>query len=136
MPVVTVPAVPVVEAADDSAAELPAASETQLVSAREARAANLSREVWALEWDGGRHVVDRRSVVIGRSADCDVVVDDRNVSRRHAELARDGDSFVLRDLDSTNGTAVNGRRVREAPVSEGDRVTVGATTLTIRRSRT
>jgi Protein of unknown function (DUF3662)/FHA domain len=117
-------------------AEPPAASETQLVTEREARAADLAREVWALVWPGGRFVVERRGVVIGRSRECDIVLDDRNTSRRHAELTRDGDRFVVRDLESTNGTVVNGRRVREAPVAEGDRITLGATTLMLERVRT
>jgi hypothetical protein len=113
-----------------------AASETQLVSAREAQAANLAREQWALVWNGGRQELDRRAVVIGRSRECDVTIEDRNISRRHAELVRHGDAFLLRDLDSTNGCAVNGRRVREAPVADGDEITLGTTTLTLERTRT
>jgi pSer/pThr/pTyr-binding forkhead associated (FHA) protein len=112
-----------------------AASETALVSAREAVASDLAREPFALRWEGGVVPIDRRALVIGRSRECDVVLEDRNVSRRHAELVREGDGFTLRDLDSTNGCSVNGRRVRSAPVGPGDTITVGSTALTVERIR-
>jgi Protein of unknown function (DUF3662)/Inner membrane component of T3SS, cytoplasmic domain len=90
---------------------------------------------WLLTWPGGSYVVDRRAIVIGRSRDCDVVLADGNVSRRHAELIRQSSMFLIRDLDSTNGVAVNGRRVREAAVAAGDVITIGATTITLERKR-
>jgi hypothetical protein len=121
---------------DDDDDEPAAASETALISAREARAAGLAREEYVLSWAGGRHVVDRRAVVLGRSRECDVVLDDRSVSRRHAELVRHGDGFLLRDLDSTNGSAVNGKRIREAAVEPGDDITVGTVALTFEQTRT
>ena len=99
------------------------------VSAAEASAGGLSAEEWSLVWDGGRHVLDRRAILIGRGRDCDVVLADGNASRRHAELVRQGSDWVVRDLDSTNGTAVNGRRIRQAPVGAGDTITIGTTTL-------
>jgi FHA domain-containing protein len=129
--------VPSPEASEPEPDEEPAAaSETALISAREARAADLAREEYALTWDGGRHVLDRRAVVLGRSRDCDIVLDDRSVSRRHAELVRHGDGFLLRDLDSTNGSAVNGKRIRESPVLPGDDITLGTVALTLEQSRT
>ncbi len=124
---------PPAEALDEEPA---AASETALISAREARAADLAREEYVLSWGGGRHVIERRSVVLGRSRDCDVVLEDRSVSRRHAELVRHGDGFLLRDLDSTNGSAVNGKRIREAAVQPGDDITVGTVALTFEQTRT
>jgi hypothetical protein len=63
--------------------------------------------------------------LVGRSPICDLVLDDRTVSRRHAELRRDGDAWVLLDLGSTNGTWVNGWRIREAEVGAGDQVALG-----------
>ncbi len=126
------PDIPLVPAVD----EPPAASETALISARDARLADLSRTEYALEWDGQRQSLGAGSVVLGRSRDCDVVIDDRNVSRRHAELVRSGDGFVLRDLDSTNGCAVNGRRVRESAVKPGDVLSLGTITLTFVETRT
>ena len=68
--------------------------------------------VAVLMWDG-RERRPRRAddVVIGRSSECDIVVGDPNVSRRHAEVRRIGRGFSLVDLGSTNGTEVNGQRV-------------------------
>jgi hypothetical protein len=63
--------------------------------------------------------------LVGRSPICDLVLDDRTVSRRHAELRRDGGAWVLADLGSTNGTWVNGWRIREAEVGAGDRIALG-----------
>ncbi len=133
-PVVPVPPVAADASADDE--EPAAASETALISAREARAADLAREEFSLTWAGGRHVLDRRAVVLGRSRECDVVLDDRSVSRRHAELVRHGDAFLLRDLDSTNGSAVNGKRIRESAVQPGDDITIGTVSLTLEHART
>jgi two-component system, cell cycle response regulator len=70
-----------------------------------------------------------RELVIGRHADCDVQIRDDGVSRRHATLEVRGEGAVLRDLDSANGTYVGGRRTREAKLSDGARVHVGAHTL-------
>jgi FHA domain len=65
-------------------------------------------------------------VTIGRGPDCDCVVSEPTVSRRHAELCRDGDRWLLRDLGSRNGTRVNGMRVLEpTEVYPGDRVARG-----------
>jgi FHA domain/Domain of unknown function (DUF1707) len=68
---------------------------------------------------------DRR-VVLGRSRDCDCVLAEASVSRRHAELRRHGKRWLLRDLGSRNGTRVNGARLLdEAEVGPGDRVSFG-----------
>jgi pSer/pThr/pTyr-binding forkhead associated (FHA) protein len=70
-------------------------------------------------------------VAIGRE-DADLVLDDPEVSRRHAMLRRSGESVVVEDLDSTNGTFVNGERIRTpVTVGPGDQVRVGRTTLEI-----
>ncbi len=86
---------------------------------------------WVLIWPGGATPIGNAALVIGRSKDCDVPLADGNVSRRHAELGRSDGGFVLRDLDSTNGTLVNGRRVRHATVGVGDEITIGTSTLRI-----
>jgi hypothetical protein len=80
--------------------------------------------------EGRRSVLSGEGAVLGRSRDCDVVLDDPNVSRRHAELRRDGPAWVVADLGSTNGVKVNGRRVDQAPLEPGDRITLGLTELT------
>jgi hypothetical protein len=67
-----------------------------------------------------------RSVTLGRSRECDCVLAEPSVSRRHAELRREGTRWVLRDLGSRNGTRVNGARLLdEAEVCPGDRVSFG-----------
>lgn len=86
---------------------------------------------WVLIWPGGEVPIGGNALVIGRSKDCDVPLADGNVSRRHAELGRSEEGFVLRDLDSTNGTMVNGRRIRSATIGAGDEITIGMSTLRI-----
>jgi hypothetical protein len=66
------------------------------------------------------------AVTVGRSRECDVVVGEETVSRFHAELRHSaGDEWTVRDLDSLNGTWLNGARVREARVSRGDVLCLG-----------
>jgi pSer/pThr/pTyr-binding forkhead associated (FHA) protein len=79
--------------------------------------------------DDRRYVLDGPTASLGRSKECDCVLDDPNVSRRHAELRREGSTWWLVDLDSTNGTELNGKRVQKAKLSEGDTITLGATDL-------
>ena len=88
---------------------------------------------WVLIWPAGEVPIGDAALVIGRSKDCDVSLADGNVSRRHAELSRSGEGFTIRDLDSTNGTLLNGRRIQREPVAEGDEITVGTSTLRIER---
>lgn len=72
---------------------------------------------------------------IGRAPDCELVLHDSRVSRRHARLvARDG-VLVLTDLRSTNGTRVNGHRVSEVVLGAGDRIDVGDTSLVVQAAR-
>jgi hypothetical protein len=83
--------------------------------------------------DGRRLPLTAEVVSIGRSSACDVVLDDPNVSRRHAELRLGGATPVVVDLGSTNGTTVNGHRVREQALAFGDRIALGSTTLVLER---
>jgi hypothetical protein len=79
--------------------------------------------------DGRRVQIGTEPLVIGRLPECGVVLADSNVSRRHAELRRSGDSVTLTDLGSTNGTRVNGAPIRERILASGDEVSVGSTRL-------
>jgi FHA domain-containing protein len=79
--------------------------------------------------DGSRVELSEDPVTIGRADDCEVQLTDKNVSRRHAEVRSEGAGFTVVDLDSTNGTKVNGARVKQRTLQEGDEITVGATTL-------
>src|SRR4051812_31876577 len=75
--------------------------------------------------EGKRTVLRGARAVVGRSRDCDLVLDDPNVSRHHAELRQEGDGWVVSDLGSTNGIKVNGHRVESSALQPGDRVTFG-----------
>ena len=79
--------------------------------------------------DGSRVAITARPVTIGRMAECDIVLTDESVSRRHAEVRRQGSDIVVVDLGSTNGTKVNGAGVRERRLNDGDEITVGTTTM-------
>jgi len=77
-----------------------------------------------------RTVVSGDPFVIGRSRECDLVLDDPNVSRRHAELRREDGGWAVRDLGSTNGIKLNDRRSRGGRLSPGDEITLGLSRLT------
>ena len=68
---------------------------------------------------------------IGRAPECELVLKDNRVSRRHARLQARGGLLVLTDLGSTNGTRVNGHRVTEVVLGVGDRIQVGETTIVV-----
>ncbi len=63
------------------------------------------------------------------SLDGDIILDDSRVSRRHAQITREAGAFLLRDLDSANGVWVNGVRVTEQPLQEGDVISLGGVEL-------
>jgi hypothetical protein len=80
--------------------------------------------------DGKRMVVGPAGVTLGRSRQCDVVLDDPNVSREHAEIRPRGGSWVLTDLGSTNGSCLNGRRIDHAEVIKaGDEIELGTSVI-------
>jgi pSer/pThr/pTyr-binding forkhead associated (FHA) protein len=83
--------------------------------------------------DGRVYPIHRSPTTLGRSPDNDIIVDDRRVSRHHAQLAAAGESLLLRDLQSANGTWVNGRRVSEQALQSGDLVSLGGVELVFRR---
>jgi len=102
---------------------------TGAVGQGEAARAGLAHAADALVVDGRRYPLSGPVTMLGRSSACDVPLDDASASRRHAEIRRRAGKTVLVDLDSTNGTLVNGRRVREAPLRPGDRITIGTTSI-------
>ena len=65
------------------------------------------------------------SVVVGRSQDCDLMISDDSVSRRHAELTLKGDSWYIKDLGAKNGIVQNDRTVAHSRLSNGDRFKLG-----------
>ena len=74
---------------------------------------------------GQKWAVEKDVIIIGRDQDCDVVLPERSVSRFHAEIRREGNRYFLRDLDSKNGTCLNGQEIKDlAPLQDGDEIQV------------
>jgi hypothetical protein len=71
-------------------------------------------------------------ITVGRDPKNDIVLDDRRVSRRHAEVRLRLGRYTLYDLQSTNGTFVNGRRIAEMVLSDDDRIAIGGAELVVR----
>lgn len=76
--------------------------------------------------------LSREVMTIGRLPECDVVLKDKGASRRHAQLRNQGGSWSITDLGSTNGTKLNGQTVQAHGLDDGDRITIGSTTLEFR----
>jgi hypothetical protein len=95
---------------------------------KQPKAAPLTDTRGIVSLDDRRYVLEGPVAVLGRSRDCDCVIDDPNVSRRHAELrrARNGD-WSISDLGSTNGIKVNDRKVESSRLAPGDEVVLGTT---------
>jgi hypothetical protein len=85
--------------------------------------------------DGRRINVPDGSLRIGRALDNDLVIADARVSRYHAQILRDSRGLLVRDLGSTNGTAVAGRSVAEDRLANGDRLTLGGYRIEVRTGR-
>ena len=84
-----------------------------------------------LRVDGRTELLGSAGAVLGRSREADVVVDDPNVSRRHAEVRPSGGSWIVRDLGSTNGVKVNGRRIQgPQSLKRGDVIELGTARVT------
>lgn len=78
---------------------------------------------------GKKYTLSKNVMKIGKKEDNDIPLSDKTVSREHVEIEYAADSFLLRDLDSTNGTYLNGSRVKEAYLAPGDRIKIGRTVL-------
>lgn len=76
---------------------------------------------------GKKYELTENGLVIGRSSDADIHIDEDAISRNHAVIEHDDDEFVIRDLDSTNGTYVNDRAIREHALRDGDQIKFGST---------
>ncbi|WP_129841431.1 DUF3662 and FHA domain-containing protein [Streptomyces sp. RFCAC02] len=86
-----------------------------------------------IEINGARHQFARPTLVIGRSTEADVRIDDPGVSRRHCEIQAT-DPPSVRDLGSTNGIVVDGRHTTRATLRDGSRIVVGSTTVIYRQA--
>jgi hypothetical protein len=108
--------------------------ETEAASAEDLGLEPEPEPVATVSLGGKTHDLQKSSMVIGRSKDCDIRVSDPNVSRRHAEIRQEGSAYWIVDLDSTNGVSVNGRASKRAKLDDEDRITLGSTELVFRRS--
>ncbi|MEU4924984.1 DUF3662 and FHA domain-containing protein [Streptomyces yokosukanensis] len=86
-----------------------------------------------IEINGTRHQISRPTLVLGRSTDADVRIDDPGVSRRHCEI-RTGAPSTIQDLGSTNGIVVDGQHTTRATLRDGSRIVVGSTTVIYRQA--
>ncbi|MBO7935330.1 FHA domain-containing protein, partial [Streptomyces sp. S9] len=86
-----------------------------------------------IEINGTRHQISRGSLVLGRSTEADVRIDDPGVSRRHCEI-RTGSPSTIQDLGSTNGIVVDGQHTTRATLRDGSRIVVGSTTVIYRQA--
>jgi pSer/pThr/pTyr-binding forkhead associated (FHA) protein len=85
--------------------------------------------------DGREFDLNKDRVTIGRHRDSDVFLEDLAVSRLHVTINRDGSGrYILRDENSANGVYVNGQRVAERVLQEGDEVQIGQTVLVFHES--
>ncbi len=86
-----------------------------------------------VEINGNRHQISRATLVLGRSTEADVRIDDPGVSRRHCEI-RTGTPPTIQDLGSTNGIVVDGQHTTRATLRDGSRIVVGSTTIIYRQA--
>ncbi|GHB54301.1 hypothetical protein GCM10010306_054960 [Streptomyces umbrinus] len=86
-----------------------------------------------IEINGTRHQISRPTLVLGRSTEADVRIDDPGVSRRHCEI-RTGTPSTVQDLGSTNGIVVDGQHTTRATLRDGSRIVVGSTTIIYRQA--
>jgi hypothetical protein len=99
----------------------------------DAAAASGGRTRYWIEINGARHQISRPTLVLGRSTDADVRIDDPGVSRRHCEI-RTGTPSTIQDLGSTNGIVVDGQHTTRATLRDGSRIVVGSTTVIYRQA--
>lgn len=86
-----------------------------------------------LDIDGQRYSLNAASVVLGRSSEADILVDDTGVSRRHLEIRTEGGTVRAVDLGSTNGSYVNGQKVQgETILTDGSTIAMGRTRIIFR----
>ncbi|MBW1872585.1 MAG: FHA domain-containing protein [Deltaproteobacteria bacterium] len=95
----------------------------------------VSSKTFALKFISGKYqggmfpLRPNREIVIGRSSDLDMVLVEDMVSRKHAKIVIGSSRVSIQDLGSTNGTFVNGEKVKKARIKEGDRILIGTSIL-------
>ncbi|MBC6905966.1 FHA domain-containing protein [Saccharophagus sp. K07] len=81
-----------------------------------------------------RYNFTETEILIGRSSECDVLLDNAGISRTHAKILRQGNEVKLIDLNSGNGTFLNGQSIQEATVTSDDTIGIGKFALTVKLS--
>lgn len=97
----------------------------------DSRAPNQADVSWqaVIEVNGRQHTLTSARTIIGRGSESQIIISDPGSSRKHVEVLWDGERAMLRDLGSTNGTKIDGHRVREAALPSGTVFTIGSTSL-------
>jgi len=133
MPAVAAPAAvaPVMDRMASVGPANPAGGGTEVIRAAEATEHGLVRQTIVLKAGSRVREFDHGRVIVGRAKDVDFRVDDPNVSRRHAAIYWADGSLMVTDLDSTNGTMVNGYPVKSSVLGPNDVVTVGDCRITV-----
>jgi hypothetical protein len=85
-----------------------------------------------LDIGGKRYPLTKSRTVIGRGSDADITIDDTGTSRRHVEILWDGKRGQVNDLDSTNGSKLNGQPVKKAPLPPDSVIEIGRTRILFR----
>jgi pSer/pThr/pTyr-binding forkhead associated (FHA) protein len=87
-------------------------------------------------FEGMTYDLGPEATVIGRNPNTDITLLDEGISREHAliEFDESSGSFTIEDLQSTNGTKVNGKRIRSCPLSDGDEILIGQTCFKFART--
>jgi FOG: FHA domain len=104
-------------------------------ASEQASAAQAEGAPWTLRFISGKYqggefpLRPNREIVIGRSSDLDMVLVEDMVSRKHAKIVTDGRMVSIQDLGSTNGTFVNGEKIRNMQLKDGDRILVGTSII-------
>src|SRR5438132_13579849 len=97
--------------------------------------AALTTSHWAIRFISGKYqgsefpLEAEKELVVGRASNTDMVLMEDMVSRKHAKITVAGEDVVIQDLGSTNGTFVNGEKVKRAKLKDGDRVLIGPSIL-------
>jgi hypothetical protein len=88
------------------------------------------KQTWAWLRPGGDSTrsgfpLNKDHIVVGREVQCHVMLNDNSVSRQHTSVTRLAEGYLLKDMGSSNGTYVNGHRIQEALLKDGDRISIG-----------
>lgn len=114
---------------DISKGEFRLTSETVRGNAAPVTNRNEAKDFPVLEISGRQYLLTAAKTIIGRGSDCDIVIDDPGISRKHLEITITPRGVVARDLHSTNGVYVEGHLVPAATLIDGNTITIGRTRI-------